>query len=185
MKNFSISDLLATVPGITSEPQIIEKYVDNQINYRLGRLRKCFGLKSTCLDDVRQTFLLALVSGINNYDPEKSTWRTFVTAILNNCYRNQLRQLEAKKRLAVKCTVQIEDLDEDHDLTPGYVQDFNTPMDVAEIIANMPPELQCVAELLKEYSPAEASRILKIGKSTVTRRIKRIREYFVVVEYEL
>ena len=185
MKNFSISDLLASVPAITAEPQVIEKYVNNQINYRLGRLHKCFKLRKPCLDDVRQTFLLALVSGINNYDPEKATWRTFVTAILNNCYRNELRQLEAKKRIAVKCTMQIEELDEDHDLTPGYDHDFDTPIDVAQIIASMPSELQCVAELLKEYSPAEISRILKIAKSTVARRIDRIREHFVAADYEL
>jgi RNA polymerase sigma factor (sigma-70 family) len=182
--HFNVSDLLATIHGIKSQPQVTEKYVTDQLTYRLGRLRSKFSLSRPDMDDVRQDFLLSLVRGIKNYQPEKGSWRTFITAIFDNCYRYQLRKLTVNERLVARNTVSLDEFDEEYDLTPSYVQDNETALDVKMAIAIMTPPLQHVAGLLKTHSPAETARSLHVSKSTISRFIKKIREHFLSMGFE-
>lgn len=181
----TLSDLAATTPAIASKAQVVESYVTGQIQYRLDRLKKLFKLRADDLEDVHQSLLLAVISGIRQYCPEKGGWRTYITAICDNCYCHHLRRLEAQARLAVKNTAKLEDMDEDHDLTPGYLQDNDTPIDVASIISTLSPDLAQITELLKKYSPAEISRMLNLGKATVARRIEKIKKHFLAAGYGL
>ncbi len=183
-KSLTVSDYLINKTGTDATAETVEKYVKDQIRYRLERIKARFHLCKFDLDDVRQNFVIALVDAFQEYDSNKASWQTFTTAVINNTYKNQLRKLEAQERLLTKNTVKIEDLDEDHHLTPGYMEDNDTPSDVAYIIAQMPAKLQTTAQLLKKYKPAEVARKLKIGKSTVTRHISLIRKYFSASGYD-
>ena len=181
--HFNISDLMATIPGIKSRPQITEKYVEAQLTYRLERLRSKFKLSRQDIEDVRQDWLLALVVGIKKYQAEKSTWRTFVTAIFDNCYRDHLRKLSAQRQIA--STIEsIDELDEELDEEPSYLHDYETAFDVKSAIAAMPPRLQRIATMLTGNSPAQSARFSHVSRSTISRVIKKIREHFLAAGFD-
>lgn len=180
-KHFSVSDLLGSIDGIKSRPQVMEKYVNDQIRYRIERLRAKFNMCQMDIDDVRQNFMLALVVGMPKYQAKKGTWRTFITAIFDNCYRYQLRKLALDERNETRNAESVEELDEDHDLTPAYFEDKEMIVDVDSAIAQMTPQCKKVISILEKHSPAQTARILHVSKSTVSRIIKKIREHFLAV----
>jgi hypothetical protein len=50
--------------------------------------------------------------------------------------------------------------------------------DLADVVAHLPKELRDLAERLKSRSLSETSRELGIPRSTLQRRVHRLRQYF-------
>ncbi|MEN6386026.1 MAG: sigma-70 family RNA polymerase sigma factor [Phycisphaerales bacterium] len=182
--NFSIADLFLKHPAISESPQKIEAFFDKQVETRVPKLKKVMELRKLSESDIRQEFLVAIMEAMPNFDPARSTWRTYISRVCNNRYCNFRREY----RLACKCLGNITAIDlldkDDTDVIPTYEVDFETQGDVNTVMSKLPLRLQQIAELLKTNSPAQVASHLKTSRSTISRAMKKIRQYFLVSGFE-
>jgi len=175
--NFSIEDSFLKHPGITDSPKDIEAYVKKQIDMRMSRLRRIMAFKRLSVQDVRQDFLLAIVSAMANYNAEKSGWRTFVSSVCNKKYCYLMRTYQNEKKFLLNLT-SLDTIDEESESLPLYESDFDTQIDVDTAIEGLPDRLRNIGEMLKHNSPAQVAKQLGVSRTTIGRAMKHLRDAF-------
>ena len=175
--NFSIADLFLKHPGVTDTPKDIESYVKKQIDMRMSRLRRIMAFKRLNVQDVRQDFLLAIVSAMANYDAEKSGWRTFVSSVCNKKYCYLMRTYQNEKKFLLNLT-SLDTIDEESESLPSYETDFDTQIDVDTAMEGLSDRLRNIAEMLKHNSPAQVAKQLGVSRTTIGRAMKHLRTAF-------
>jgi len=175
--NFSIADLFLKHPGVTDSPKAIESYVKKQIDMRMSRLRRIMAFKRLSVQDVRQDFLLAIVSAMTNYDAEKSGWRTFVSSVCNKKYCYLMRTYQNEKKFLLNLT-SLDTIDEESESLPTYQTDFDTQIDVDTALEGLSERLRVIAEMLKHNSPAQVAKKLGVSHTTIGRAMKHLKAAF-------
>lgn len=179
-----LADLFRNHPSITDSPADIEAFIDQQIDMRTRKLRSLMARRKLSPSDIRQDFITAIIEAMAGFNPARSTWRTYLSRVLNNRYCNFRRQYKLDRKV-LGDIVALDTLDEDDsDEIPTYTIDFETQTDVKTVIEKLPERLRPYAELLKTNSPAQVAAALNVSRSTVCRAMKRIREYFLEAGFE-
>jgi len=175
--------IAARVEGLS--PRKAEDYVAARIAYRVDRLCKKFRRPDMEPEDFEQDFRLRLLAGMDDYDPARTSWRTFVCMVLDRHYRHLVRKFITAQRHASMSPLALEDANEDFaESIPDPQYDEGGPfaaidlrLDVESALSGMPERLRGIAALLMTYRPVEVAEILGISPASVTRAIKRIRPY--------
>jgi RNA polymerase sigma factor (sigma-70 family) len=171
-------------PGITDTPESIEAFVDKQIATRTAKLKQVMSVRKLSCGDIRQEFLLAIIEAMSRFDSTKGTWRTYISKVCNNRYC-ELRRKYSTEINSLGNVTQLDVLNENEtDVIPTYEVDFETQADVSAVLSKIPANLLKIAELLKTNSPAQTASHLGVSRSTISRAIKRIREYFLANGFE-
>jgi RNA polymerase sigma factor (sigma-70 family) len=179
-----LGDIIAgKVEGLS--PQKAEAYVDARIAYRVERLCKKFRRPEMEPEDFEQDFRLRLLAGIEEYDPAKTSWRTFVCMVLDRHYRHLVRKFITAQRHAAMSPLALDDANEDFaESIPDPRYDNGGPfaaidlrLDIDSALSGMPERLRGIAALLMTHRPIEVAEILGVSPASVTRAIKRIRPY--------
>jgi RNA polymerase sigma factor (sigma-70 family) len=179
-----LTDLFLIHPSITDSPSDIEAFIDQQIDMRTRKLRSLMARRKLSAGDIRQDFIVAILEAMPGFDPARSTWRTYLSRVLNNRYCNFKRQYKLDRKV-LGDIVALDTLDEDDsDEIPGYTIDFEIQTDIKGAIEKLPLRLRPYAELLKTNSPAQVAATLNVSRSTVCRAMKRIREYFLEAGFQ-
>ncbi len=148
-----------------------------------------YGFDDDASEDIAQGLLLHLIKIWPQYDRGLSQPITFIHEVVDRRIGELIRLQKRMKRdyrLEIPLTEEAENglLDgvrgqpavSEHELI-----DIRT--DCVTILATMPEDLLEIAELLKELSPSEIARRLKISKSQVSRRMDKLRQHFVAEGY--
>lgn len=137
----------------------------------VGRL----GFSAADRDDLEQHLLLKLLERWPRYNPQRGTPQRFITWSLHRCVvdivRQQLRQRGRKPHSLDDASVALPPV---ADPTPAVA----LRLDVAEVLAKLPPSLRAIAESLQTHSVAEISRELGLSRQAVRRAMGRIRAAF-------
>jgi DNA-directed RNA polymerase specialized sigma24 family protein len=182
--NIRIADTFLKYPGITDTPKSIEAFIDRQINTRTAKLKKFLALRKMSICDIRQEFLMAILSAMTRFDSTKSSWRTYVSGVCNNRYC-ELRREYYTEMTALGNRLGLDDMEvHESGVIPTYEVDFDTPIDLNTVVDKMPSRLRQIANLLKMYSPAQAASRLGVSRSTISRAMNRIREYFLAAGFQ-
>jgi RNA polymerase sigma-70 factor (ECF subfamily) len=122
--------------------------------------------------DLEQEGLLAFWRSLPYFEPSKASIRTFAERVVANKIQSESRARRANRRTPVSMKV------------PSYSEHLGASVelriDVERVVAGLADAERRLALLLADYSPAEASRILRKSRSTVYERIRRIRVAFSV-----
>src|SRR5207245_7069442 len=120
--------------------------------------------------DLEQEALFAFWRALPRFDPTRASLRTFAERVVANQIASTVRAQRAARRTPVPMRWPTAC---EH---PG--SSIELRIDIQRVVAQLQAGDQRLAHLLSDYSPAEASRILRTSRSTVYLRISRIRQAF-------
>jgi RNA polymerase sigma factor (sigma-70 family) len=146
----------------------IEQWKVDLIVYRA----KAFGFQEDEIMDIQQDLVLKLMKF--KYDPQKSNdaqESTVLQTVIDNELKMRHRSMQCRKdhTEALRLVKEYSEISSDTDLT----------IDIQDAISSLPPMEQkiCVA-LSKNWGVADIADLLNVGRTTVYRRIQKIRDHF-------
>jgi RNA polymerase sigma-70 factor (ECF subfamily) len=164
---------------------VLTAYALETIHHKARELVNKAGFTEDDVDDIEQEMALDLVERLPKFDPAKATNNTFVARLvdrkISSLIRTRLREMRDPDREECSLSDAVNEEDgvkvelgasiseDEHDLRTGK---YNRPsvkrqdlsLDVAEMISDLPPELQPIAEALASMSVKEAGRKLGIPR---------------------
>jgi len=160
------------------KPQI-DQSIRDLIRIKAARLVRGHVVTRSDREDVEQTLLLELLRRLPGFDRSLSDLTTFARAAIEHAVADLVRFQKAAKRGKGK-TTSLEQFPpsgpalarEDEELASA-----DAVLDVQGLLRALPQELKRVAELLEVESVTETARRLGVGRGTVYRRIREIREF--------
>jgi len=165
---------------------VIDAYALDRIDFRVSQLRCQFDLSEHDQEDVRHDMVVELLSALQRFNPAKAKRETFINRVLDRFVLYVMRQRCTQKRRSCDSPKGFDDVSD------GYQPCSNDPghghrdeqgyrelrLDVPEVIALLPDDLQRVCLVLQRKSGRAAAKELGIGKSTLYRAIADIRKHF-------
>lgn len=121
-------------------------------------------------EDLEQEAFAAVWQALQHYDPSRASLRTFVERVVANRFASLMRAPHWKFK--------IERLEAHHLVGLDGIPAAEFRMDFETIAASLPEADRRLAAFLTDHSPTEASRDLRMPRSTVYERIRRIRTAF-------
>ena len=184
----------------TPDLAVIDPTVMKLVRTKAAGLAGTYGFSASDRDDIRQELLLDCLVRLRNFDPAKSSRRTFVHRVVRHrvatlldgqraaCRDYHMCQdsLDAPVQLAASESIPLGETvsTDDYEAQIGRNvlssrERMELRIDIDRGISLLPRELAAVADLLKSVSAVEAGRRLGLSRATVYRRIFDIREVFV------
>jgi RNA polymerase sigma factor (sigma-70 family) len=134
------------------------------------------GLTRDDHDDLVQELALRLWKSSRRFDPAQAHWKSFVTAVVERHVIQILRDRAALKRDGGPCEpLAAEGGPADRASDPARTE---LALDVAAVLDGLPEDLPDLAGRLMTQSLSEAARDLGVARSSLQRRIGRIRRLF-------
>lgn len=192
-------------PEIDIDYELTKGFAAQLIRKKAKQIARRAGFCSSDQDDIEQELKLQLWNGFQKFDANKAHWNAFVTTVIERHVGTILRQARRIKRRQPDNQVSLSELVEDQDnelvelgetvgpqhqegLTGRWVDSaenqFDLKLDVAEVVANLPVDLRPLCELLKTYTVQDVARLLILPRTTVIRRVERLREIFCRAGFE-
>jgi DNA-directed RNA polymerase specialized sigma24 family protein len=120
---------------------------------------------------LEQEALTRVWLALSQYDPARAGLRTFIEVVVSRQFASMLRARLSRPH--------FERLDKQQAVADGRFSEMDLRTDVERVLAGLSVGDRRLASLLCEDTPIEASRKLKISRSTVYEGIRRIRIAFV------
>ncbi|MCW5775344.1 MAG: sigma-70 family RNA polymerase sigma factor [Phycisphaeraceae bacterium] len=165
----------------TSPSPLTDQYAMDRIEFRVGSLRKAFGLGEHDAEDIRQEMLLQLWLASTRFDAAKASRRTFTCGVLDRCYMAIARKL--KQRRAAAAPLSFEDALGDGRRDPAatggssFADQADLRMDMDEALRPLPRRERLVAEDLKQFGKvADVARSRGVNRTSMYRSVAVIRE---------
>jgi RNA polymerase sigma-70 factor (ECF subfamily) len=142
------------------------------------------GIKEQDHEDLVQELMLRLLRSLRLFDAAQADRKSFVTAVVERNAAKILRDRRAKKRNGGRVEsldVLLENLDEeppDLAVDDHAAEQADLAIDVADLLARLPAELRDLAERLKTQTLSQVARDMGIPRSTLQRRVSRLRRHF-------
>lgn len=134
------------------------------------------GLTRDDHDDLVQELAFRLWKSSLRFDPAQAHWKSFVTAVVERNVTKILRDRVAAKRDAgprEPLDPETGPVEESADLARTELA-----LDVAAVLAGVPTDLRDLADRLMTQSLSEAARALGVPRSSLQRRVGRLRRCF-------
>lgn len=122
-------------------------------------------------DDLHQQLLVELLQNLPKFNSARGTPHAFAKTVVDRAIGMMLRRATSQKRDAPLIALG------DHsppDERP--VPDTDLQMDVADVLARLPPALQDLAKRLMRDSVSDVARDLGVPRSSLQRKIAKIRD---------
>lgn len=175
----------------TDTSHFIDDYALDRIDFRVRQLRFQFDLSAEDQEDLRNDMVVELLSAFKRFDPNKSKRETFINRVLDRFALYVTRQRCTQQRRASDTPMGFDDV------CTNFQPTVNDPrrgvrneqhlrelrLDLSEVIAALPGDLQQVCEILTRKSGRAAAKDLGISKSSLYRAIAEIREHFISQGY--
>ena len=120
--------------------------------------------------DLEQEALVAVWRALPRYDPSRSGLRTFVELVVATRFVSLMRARQRQPKL--------EPLEDFHPVGLDGIPVLEFQTDFQRVSASLAERDRRLAALLLDHSPTEASRALRVSRSTVYEGIRRIRIAF-------
>jgi RNA polymerase sigma-70 factor (ECF subfamily) len=134
-------------------------------------------------EDLEQELVLRLLQSLDLFDRQQAHANVFITTVIERAVAMILRERRAKKRNSgvIHSLDQIEDgcPIEPADPRPNAEEAYELAYDLADVLADLPEELRNLAERLKAHSVSRVARDFAVPRSTLQRKVRRLRQIFV------
>jgi RNA polymerase sigma factor (sigma-70 family) len=161
----------------------INPYAVSFIAYRARKLTKLPFFNSTDFEDLQQDLMLAYLSALPKYAPDKGDPRSFAKAIVNNAAINIVKAAESEKRWTGQVerslfepissgddSLILEDILGHEDCSPDLA------MDIDKAIALLKPKQAEICNQLKEKTVAELAKETGISRGSINNALKNLQE---------
>ena len=164
---------------MAEEPNPIDPDTQEIIKRKAARLARKYVIPHSDREDAEQDLVVELLRRLPNFDPMQSDRAEFVRTIVKHAVADIVRFRLAAKRSRARPT-SLDSLSSDSSVLGREDEELvraGLAMDIQDLLQTLPAELQRVAELLQSESPTETARVLGVGRGTVYRRLREIREF--------
>jgi RNA polymerase sigma-70 factor (ECF subfamily) len=188
--------------GVTPEFQgdqqeTIDRFTHGIIRRKIMQLVGRVGLTEDDSEDLEQDFILRVLQSLWSFDPSRGHRNKFITTVVERYVANILRNRQAGKRdyRRVDSSIASEPIDdepidweqtiEEYERDARYARRRRRQLeidelanDIADVISKLPPDLREFAERLKFKSISEIARDLKVPRTTLYGKLRRLRIRF-------
>lgn len=146
-----------------------------------------FGVSECDREDIEQELALDLIRRWPKFDPERAQPRTFIARVVRNRISTIIRHRMSEQRrfeqlgqVPINRTIEEEVTSCFRTGRPERIDQEYVELehDVNAVLAELPPELREIGELLRTKSRADVARELGISESTLRYRIEKLRSVF-------
>ncbi|MFA5593208.1 MAG: sigma-70 family RNA polymerase sigma factor [Micavibrio sp.] len=174
----------------------VDSYAAFFIGYKARTLIRMPMFSRDDLEDLEQELMLYYLLSMPDFNPQKGDRRSFIKTVVNRKALMIVRDAERQKRWSglqnFSLSHKIGNEDDGITLADIIASDegiwgdaliaysqtaTEQNMDIAKIVATMPPDIKDVYQMLEDYSVAEMAQKLGIAPSSVYSRIERLRKY--------
>jgi RNA polymerase sigma-70 factor (ECF subfamily) len=172
----------------------IDPSVRDLIRRKARRLARRRGSTHQDREDIEQDLVLDLLERLPAFDPDKADRDVFVRMVVSHAVADLLRRTRARKRDDRSVASLGAPLADEGDGPPDLAAAVGRPerdarlgrrprddaeqaqlaLDLAEVVARLPPALRDLAERLKTRSVSEVARDLGIPRTTLRDRLRVI-----------
>jgi RNA polymerase sigma factor (sigma-70 family) len=177
----------------------INKFAAYLIRRKARELAACSGFSPSDRDDIEQELTLVLLRRLDKFDPKVAHYNAFVTTVIERYAATILEHRRAESRCHRRCGGSLNKMLDDGEgnkvemgaTLPEDQQSVRTgvrfrsgeelqelAMDVAQLIANLPPDFADICERLKRDTISVVARDLGIPRSTLRDLLKIVRSRF-------
>lgn len=177
----------------------VEPYAVRLIRYKARELAGRFGWSRSDQDDIEQELLLDLQKRLPKFDPDRAQMNTFISRLVDHKVASMIEAQKAavrdyrKTRASLNSTLLDgegsavefgatipEQETQRRKGTPalGPAERRDLRIDLRRTLASLPPHLSDLAQRLVRSSPTEISRTTGTPRTTLLKRIQKIREHF-------
>lgn len=168
------------------------------IRRKVRQLIGCHGFREQDREQLQQELMARLLNGLQSFDPKQAHRNAFVTTIVERSVATIVRDKRAEKRdhrRISSLNVMVGDGEENRtelsatigqpaydarrcreSRSEGELSELSS--DIAELLAQLPVELQLLAEQLKHKSISQIAREMGIPRTTLRERVVELRERF-------
>jgi RNA polymerase sigma factor (sigma-70 family) len=174
------------------------------IRKMVSRLIGKAGFRRQDREDLEQDFLVDLLRRLESFNPKRSPRRHFVMLVVKHYASSLLRKRHARKRDYRKVislhtpvnsgdgtvnelaqTISQEEYDQKHGRAESDREEMvELATDVRDRLNTLSAEDQSLAGLLTMHSVSEVAEILRLHRSTVSYRVRRLRPRFRGIQME-
>ncbi len=123
-------------------------------------------------DDIEQDLIVRLLESWPNFDPVKSSAKTFIATVVRNGVSNLIRRRQLERRTFVDSNaLPVEEV-------PSHEHDVDLQCDVAAVLARLPPEDRDLAERLVDSSARQIAAEDDVSVASVRKRVEQLRSVF-------
>ena len=174
----------------------------DMVNIKAAELVGKAGFTADDFEDIRQAMLVDLLERLKKYDPSKSSFKLFVTCVIDRKGQNLVRYRESDVRdyRREDCSLNediaagdgetaVQRLDtinqDDQDIRSGKCRRptedrVHLRLDVQAVLEDLPPDLRRAAELLQTLPISHVARAMGVAHATFyENHMVRLREIFV------
>lgn len=173
-------------------------YAERLIKRKAAEIVKLEGFTPSGLEDIEQDLAFEILRRRPDFDPERSSYETFVTRVVNHAMTDMVDKCWAPKRNPRRCECSLNELIPDsegglveraetldHETyrrssaphTEQELQDLH--LDLEDALGSLPPKLRRICDLLAEgKSLPEIARLTSIPQRTIYRARDKIRKHF-------
>jgi RNA polymerase sigma-70 factor (ECF subfamily) len=179
-------------------PQPLDAFAANLIRCKARQLVGKAGFTRSDQEDIEQELTLRLLRRASAFDPGQAHWNVFVTTVVERCAASLLRDRRAEKRDHRRTTSLHQPLEIDdegqvevaavigqdgHDRRLGRVsradrEHKELEIDLSAVLGRLPQDQRDLAERLKLASVSQVARDLNLPRTTLLRRMERLRRRF-------
>lgn len=123
-------------------------------------------------DDIEQDLIVRLLESWPQFNPDKSSAKTFIATVVRNGVSNLIRRRQLERRTFVDLiALPVEE-------APSHEDDVDLQCDVATVLARLSPEDRDLAERLMTSSIREIAAEDDVSVASVRKRTERLRHVF-------
>ncbi len=176
----------------------LSNYAMALIRRKAKQLARKRGFTINDAEDIEQWLAVKLLKHLAAFDPEQGHPNVFVKTVVERYAANLLRNSRAEKRDRHRvCSlsmivdyddngpIELEETIGQRELDSRLGRESRDPheasdlaMDVADVLAGLPPELRDLCERLKHASVSDVARDLGVPRTTLYESIRKLRKHF-------
>jgi RNA polymerase sigma factor (sigma-70 family) len=144
------------------------------IRHAVRRILRGTSASESDHDDVAQDLCLAVLARLAKYDSRRGRWPAFATIVIRS-REGQLRRRYLRGRHLERTVGELDCIDRSPE---AAITQSDLRHDFKAVVSRLPHKLQYLCELLTKRTVAAAARELGIPRTTLRRRIAKLREHF-------
>lgn len=165
--------MTASKPGLFEIPHARgDDYASWLAHRRAAELAGSREFNLSSRDDIEQELLVRLLESWPQFDPAKGSATTFISTVVRNTASNLIRRRQLEQRTFVSSSAVPVGEEPSHEL------DIDRALDVAAVLARLPPEDRDFAERLMTTSPRVIAEEDNVPVARVRKRVERLRTAF-------
>lgn len=153
---------------MSNHEMLQSEYACKLIGFKANRMARLSCCSKDDVEDLAQELTLRLLRSLPAFDDRKAQPNTFISRVLDRAASSLLRS-RGRQRRTERVT----------DVPQGPTWDrFDFRNDLADALARLPRDLRDLAHRLSERTISEVARELGLPRSTLQRRIDKLRVIF-------